>query len=230
MTRKLGLALVGVIAVVAVALALRSPAVAEVVAAGAAWARGSGAVGVVAFVLAYVIATVFMIPGSVLTIAAGFTCGLAWGVALVAPTATLAATIAFLVGRTLARERVIRRLGPDRRFQAIDRAVEHRGAVIVALLRLSPVFPFVVLNYLLSISQVRTRTYVIASALGMLPGTVLYVYLGSLAGTAAAGPSTARLALLAAGLVATVAVVVIVARAARRELARTGATSEPEVP
>ena len=100
----------------------------------------------------------------------------------------------------------------------------------------APVFPFVVLNYVLSISKVETRTYIAASAVGMLPGTTLFVYLGSLASTAAeaarggAGPSGVRLALLAAGLVATVAVVVIVARLARRELARTGATTELGAP
>lgn len=228
--------LVGVVAVAAIAVALRSTAVTDAVAAGTEWARSSGTVGVVVFVAAYVIATVLLIPGSVLTIAAGFTYGLGWGAVLVAPTAIVSATVAFLVGRTLAREGVTRRYGRDRRFQAIDTAIGQRGAIIVALLRLSPVFPFVVLNYVLSLSKVSTRTYVVASALGMLPGTILFVYLGSLAGTAAeaahggAGPSTARIALLAAGLVATIAVMVIVARVARRELARTRAVSTPEVP
>lgn len=210
----------------------RSPAIANTLASGAEWARGSGAIGVAAFVIAYVIATVCLVPASVLTVAAGFAYGLGWGVILVAPTAIVAATAAFLVGRLLVRDRVTRRFGDGRRFRAIDRAVETRGAAIVALLRLSPVFPFVVLNYLLSISKVRTRTYVVASAAGMLPGTVLFVYLGSLASTAAEaasggpGPSAVRLGFLATGLVATIVVVVIVARLARRELARTGATTD----
>lgn len=226
---KLGLVLVGTIAVVAIALVVRSPQSTEAIASATEWARDSGAVGIIAFVGAYVIATVLLLPGSVLTVAAGFTYGLGWGIVLVAPTAVLSATAAFLCGRTLARARVIRRFGANRRFQAIDRAVEQRGAVIVTLLRLSPVFPFVVLNYVLSVSKVKTKTYVVASALGMLPGTTLFVYLGSLAGTAAeaahggAGPSTARLVLLTGGLVATIAVVVVIARAARRELARAGA-------
>lgn len=237
MTKKLAVGIAGAAALVAIGvLVLRSPTFANAVASGAEWARGSGAVGVAAFVIAYVIATVFLVPGSVLTIAAGFTYGLGWGVVLVAPTAIFAATAAFLVGRLVVRESVTRRFGDSRRFQAIDAAVEQRGAVIVALLRLSPVFPFVVLNYVLSISKVKTRTYIAASAVGMLPGTTLFVYLGSLASTAAeaarggAGPSGVRLALLAAGLVATVAVVVIVARLARRELARTGATTECGAP
>ena len=211
-------------------LVLRSPAFAEAVSSGAEWARDAGAIGVVAFVLAYVIATVFLVPGSVLTIAAGFTYGLGWGMVLVTPTATVAATAAFLVGRGLVRDRMTRRFGEGRRFRAIDAAVDKRGALIVTLLRLSPVVPFVVLNYLLAISKVRTRPYVAASAVGRLPGTVLFVYLGTLASTAAEAasggslPSGLRLGFLAAGLVATIAVVVIVARLARRELARTGAT------
>lgn len=233
--KKLGAGLVTLIAAVAIALVPRSLALTEAVAAGTQWVHNSGGMGIIGFVATYVIATVLLIPGSVLTVAAGFTYGLGWGVVLVVPTAILSATIAFLVGRTLARDRVTRRFGKARRFQMIDRAVEQRGAAIVTLLRLSPVFPFVVLNYVLSISKIRTKTYVVASALGMLPGTTLFVYLGSLAGTAAeaahggAGPSTARLVVLAAGLVATVAVVVIVEGAARRELARRGATAEPEV-
>lgn len=236
-TTKLVFGIAGAAVIVTLGmLVLRSPAVANAVASGAEWARGSGALGIAVFVIAYVIATVFLVPGSVLTIAAGFTYGLGWGVVLVAPTAIVAATAAFLVGRVLVRERVTRRFGGGRRFRAIDAAVEQRGAVIVALLRLSPVFPFVVLNYVLSISKVKTRTYVAASAIGMLPGTILFVYFGSLASTAAeaahggAGPSGVRLALLGAGLAATIAVVAIVARLARRELARTGATTELGAP
>ncbi|MBA2542059.1 MAG: TVP38/TMEM64 family protein [Deltaproteobacteria bacterium] len=223
--------------VVAVALAVggvliaRSPAVAGAIAAAAEWARGAGAIGVIGFVVVYVIATLVLLPVSVLTIAAGFTYGLGWGIALVIPTAIVSASLAFFVGRTLARRAIERRFGGDRRFKAIDAAVEKRGAFVVALLRLSPVFPFVALNYVLSITKVKARTYVAASALGMLPATILYVYLGSLASTAAeaarggSGTSGTRLALLVAGLVATAVVVVVIAKLARRELSRTGAAS-----
>lgn len=226
MTRKLVVAAALAIAIAGIVLA-RSPTVATTIATAADWARGAGALGVAAFVATYVIATVALLPGSVLTIAAGFTYGLGWGVVLVIPTAVISATVAFVVGRVFARERVTRRFGGGRRFQAIDAAVERRGALVVGLLRLSPVFPFVVLNYLLSITKVNTRAYIAASALGMLPGTFLYVYLGSLAGTATeaasggGGPGALRFAMLAAGLVATILVVVIVTRLARRELAST---------
>lgn len=216
------------------ALLLRSPPVAHAIAAAAEWARGAGALGVIGFAAGYIIATVLLLPGSVLTIAAGFTYGLGWGVALVVPSSLVAALLAFVIGRTLARDRIERRFGNGRKFKAVGAAVAQRGAFVVALLRLSPVFPFVALNYVLSLTKVKPSTYLAASALGMLPGTVLYVYLGSLASTAAEAASGGRsggslqLALLVAGLVATAAVVVIVARLARRELRRAGATADDD--
>lgn len=226
----IGIVVVVVLAVGGVLLA-RSPAIADATAAAAEWARGSGALGVIGFVVIYVLATLVLLPVSVLTVAAGFAYGLGWGVALVVPTSIISASLAFVVGRTLARGTIERRFGTGRKFKAIDTAVEKRGMFVVALLRLSPVFPFVALNYVLSITKVKARTYVVASALGMLPGTILYVYLGSLASTAteaargSSGTSGTRIALLVAGLVATAVVVVVIAKLARRELSRTGAAS-----
>ena len=213
-------------------LLVRSPAVAKTIAAAAEWARSAGVVGAVGFAGVYVVATAFLMPASVLTILAGFTYGLGWGLALVVPTALVAATVAFGVGRTLARDRIERRFGQGRKFQAVDAAVMKRGGVVVALLRLSPLFPYAILNYVLSITKVKTGTYVSASAVGMLPGTFLYVYLGSLASSAAEAVSVdkgiggLRTALLVAGLVATTVVVVVVARLARRELSRYGAEGD----
>jgi uncharacterized membrane protein YdjX (TVP38/TMEM64 family) len=112
----------------------------------------------------------------------------------------------------------------DPRFAAIDAAIEHQGLKVVLLLRLSPVFPFSVLNYALGLTGVRLRDYVLGSFLGMLPGTILYVYLGSLVTTAAAlggggGPSTSgQRALYWAGLGATLIVTVLMTRLARRAL------------
>lgn len=226
---------IGIIVAVALAAAgvfiARSPAVTGAIAGAADWARESGASGVIGFVVIYVIATLVLLPVSILTVAAGFMYGLGWGSAVVVPTAIIAAWLAFVVGRTLARRTIELRFGGNRKFKAIDAAVEDRGAFVIGLLRLSPVFPFVALNYVLSITKVKARTYVVASALGMLPGTILYVYLGSLASTAAeaarggSGTSGTRLVLLVAGLVATAVVFVAIARLARRELSRTGAAS-----
>jgi uncharacterized membrane protein YdjX (TVP38/TMEM64 family) len=185
---------------------------------------GFGAWAPLAFVLGYILGTVAFVPGSILTLAAGALFGLWKGAVLAFIAATLGAAAAFLVGRHLARDFVHRRLGGDQRFAAIDRAISDHGRKIVFLLRLSPAFPFNLLNYLLGLTTVRFTDYLIAS-LGMLPGTFLYVYYGKIVGDVArlAGPNPVRgtpayYALLGIGLAATITVVAVVTRAARRTL------------
>ena len=191
-------------------------------------ARNTGAAGVAVFFLAYVVSTIALLPGSVLTLAAGFAYGPVWGLVLASPASVVAATAAFLLGRTLLRDWAARKVATSPKARAIDSAVEREGFKLVLLLRLSPVFPFSVLNYALSLSKVRLGTYVAASFLGMLPGTAMYVYLGTLAPAAAELTSSASDAgmvqrlLYVGGLGATIAVVVIATRAARRALASTG--------
>ena len=183
-----------------------------------------GAWAPAAFVLIYILATVAFVPGSILTLASGALFGLWRGTALAFTAATAGAGAAFLVSRYLARDLVRRRLLGNPRAAAIDRAVGEHGRKIVLLLRLSPAFPFNLLNYALGVTGVRFTDYLIAS-LGMLPGTVLYVYYGKVAGDVArlAGPNPvqdtpAHYVLLGIGLAATIAVVTIVTRAARRTL------------
>ena len=169
-----------------------------------------------------------MLPGSILTIGAGALFGLIKGVIIVSLSSTLGATAAFLIGRYAAREPVARRVAKNVRFQAIDAAVGREGWKIVGLTRLSPVFPFNLLNYAFGLTHVSLRDYVLASWIGMLPGTVMYVYLGSAAGSLAelgmqeSNPthSPAQWALYIAGLVATIGVMVIITRIARRALAK----------
>jgi uncharacterized membrane protein YdjX (TVP38/TMEM64 family) len=187
-------------------------------------ARESGAAGVVLFVLAYIVSTVALVPGSILTPAAGFAYGPVWGLAVASPASVAGATAAFVLGRTLLRTWAERKIRASPRARTIDSAVEREGFKLVTLLRLSPLVPFGVLNYVLSLSNIRLGPYVVASFLGMLPGTALYVYLGSLATTAAQMRSAGveggplRTAWYVGGLVATVIVVAIVTRAARRML------------
>jgi uncharacterized membrane protein YdjX (TVP38/TMEM64 family) len=185
---------------------------------------GLGAWAPLAFVVGYILATVAFVPGSILTLAAGALFGLWKGAVLAFIAATLGAAAAFLVARHLARDFVHRRLGGDLRVAAIDRAIGDHGRKIVFLLRLSPAFPFNLLNYLLGLTTVRFTDYLIAS-LGMLPGTFLYVYYGKVVGDVArlAGPNPVRgtpayYALLGVGLAATIAVVAVVTRAARHTL------------
>jgi uncharacterized membrane protein YdjX (TVP38/TMEM64 family) len=190
------------------------------------WIRGLGPWGPAAFATVYVVATVLFVPGFLLTLGGGFLFGVAAGTVVVSLSSTLGATAAFLVGRHLARGWVARRIEADPRFRAIDHAVAREGWKIVGLTRLSPAFPFNLLNYAFGLTRVSLRDFVLASWLGMLPATVTYVYLGSLAGdlaTLGAGSrarTPAEWALYLVGLLATVAVTVYVTRLARGALAR----------
>jgi uncharacterized membrane protein YdjX (TVP38/TMEM64 family) len=205
-------------------LLLAARRAAALVPAFSAWVERLGTWGPIVFVVGYALGTVAFVPGSLLTLAAGAIFGLVKGTALVLVAATLGASAAFLIGRYLARGSVERRLAGNARFAALDRAVGAQGRRIVFLLRLSPVFPFTLLNYALGLTRVRFADYLVAS-IGMVPGTVLYVYSGTLVGDVArlatGGPvrrGPASWVVSAIGLLATLAVTTLVARTARRAL------------
>jgi uncharacterized membrane protein YdjX (TVP38/TMEM64 family) len=191
----------------------------------AAWVDGLGVWGPVVFVAGYAAATVAFVPGSLLTLAGGAIFGLGWGTLYVFAGATLGALGAFLVARYVARAAIERKVADMPRFTAIDRAIGREGRKIVFLLRLSPVFPFVLLNYALGLTRVRFLDYAVAS-IGMLPGTLLYVYSGKLAGDvatvagdgAAAERGAGYWVVMGLGLLATLAVTTVVTRIARRAL------------
>jgi len=188
------------------------------------WIAGLGALAPVAFIAIYIAACVAFVPGSILTIGAGVIFGVVRGSIYVSIAATLGATAAFLVGRYLARGWVSARLEGNAKFKAIDEAVGTQGWKIVVLTRLSPVFPFNLLNYAYGLTRVTLRDYFLASWAGMIPGTILYVYIGSLSGdlARAAGGGARRTpagwALTAVGFVATVAVAVYATRIGARAL------------
>lgn len=189
-----------------------------------AWVDGLGVWGPVVFVLGYTVATVAFIPGSLLTLAGGAIFGLAEGTALVFAGASLGATAAFLASRYMVRGAIERRVAAEPHFAAIDRAVGREGFKIVLLLRLTPVVPFVLLNYALGLTRVKLRDYVLAFS-GMLPATLLYVYYGKVVGDLAeiaAGGGGERgwetWVFTGVGLAATIAVITVVTRIARRAL------------
>lgn len=188
------------------------------------WMRGQGVAGAGVFVLVYVLACVLFLPGSLLTLGAGAVFGVGFGFPLVSLSSTLGATASFLVGRFLLRDWVARRAASHPRFAAVERAVAQGGWRIVGLLRLSPLFPFNLLNYVLGLTPVRLREYVLASWVGMMPGTLLYVWLGALAGDVAQLASGSRTrspwewALYGLGLLATLGVTVYITRLARTSL------------
>jgi len=191
----------------------------------AQWVEGLGLWGPLVFIAGYSVAVVAFVPASLLTLAAGAIFGIGEGVAYVFLAATLGAGASFLISRYVARQAVERRLEGNEKFAAIDRAVGEQGRRIVFLLRLSPVFPFNLLNYGLGLTRVRFADYLVA-CLGMLPGTFLYVYSGkaagdvaALAGGAAPERGAGQTALMIVGLAATAVVTVLVTRIARRALA-----------
>lgn len=190
------------------------------------WIDHLGWWGVAAFIFLYVAACLFLIPGSLLTLGAGFVYGVVKGAIIVSAASTLGATLAFLAGRTLARHWVTRQIEGRPFFRAMDEAMAREGWKIVLLTRLSPVFPFNLLNYTLGLTQIQVKSFILTSWIGMLPGTVMYVYLGSLAGSLASLGSEGRTRttgewiLYGVGLVATVVVTVYVTRMARQALSQ----------
>lgn len=139
------------------------------------WIQGLGPWGPVVFVALYAAAVVAAIPGSALTVVAGTLFGSVLGVMVVINAATLGASLAFLIARYLARDAMARRLATNEKFQKLDRLTEEHGAIIVALTRLVPLFPFNLLNYGFGLTRVPFWTYVIWSWLCMLPATILFV-------------------------------------------------------
>ncbi|VEP11297.1 conserved membrane hypothetical protein [Hyella patelloides LEGE 07179] len=188
------------------------------------WIESLGFTGAIAFMVIYIIATVAFLPGSVLTLAGGAIFGLFWGSIYVFFGATIGATCAFIVGRYFARGWISQKIAGNEKFAAIDKAVGNEGLKIVFLTRLSPIFPFNLLNYGMGVTGVSLKDYVIASV-GMIPGTIMYVYFGSLGninticngGGANVNP-LAQWTIRIIGLIATVAVTLYVTKIARQAL------------
>jgi uncharacterized membrane protein YdjX (TVP38/TMEM64 family) len=193
---------------------------------GIAWIETHPTLAWIAYVATYIVATVLVIPASILTLAAGFVFGLPLGVVLVSIGSVLGASAAFLVGRFFVREWVVKRIAGWPRFRALDRATRHDGFVIVLLTRLSPLVPFNLINYGLALTSVRFRDYFLASWIGMLPVTLVYVYIGSVAKaltqltSGGAQSGMAGHVLLFVGLTATVLLMIIITRKATRTLSQ----------
>jgi len=192
------------------------------------WTAAAGPLGQAAFVGLYVLACVAFLPGSVLTLGAGAAFGLWKGFVLVSVGSTLGACASFLVGRYLLRDWVARKLAAVPAFAAVAGAVGSEGWKVVLLTRLSPVLPFNLLNYGYGLTTVGLAEYALASWIGMMPGTFLYVYLGAAAGEAARSGSRTRSpaewALFATGLAATAIAAWLVGRTAKRALAKVAKT------
>src|SRR5437016_11041252 len=195
------------------------------------WVGQMGIAGIFIFIGVYAVATVLMAPGSILTIGAGFAFGLWKGFLAVSTGATFGASLAFLVARFIARDKIEAIAKRNETFRKIDNAIGKEGAKLIFLLRLSPVIPFNLSNYFYGLTGVRFWPYVVASWIGMIPGTFLYIYIG-VAGkaaviTAAGGEAVKHgwqyWTLISFGLAATVVVTIWVTKIARDALQRTSA-------
>ena len=193
------------------------------------WVAQTGVAGIFIFIGVYVVATVLLAPGSVLTIGAGFAFGLWKGFLAVSAGATIGAALAFLIARFIAREKVESIAQRNDKFRKIDDAIGKRGAKLIFLLRLSPVIPFNLSNYLYGLTGVKFWPYVFASWIGMMPGTFLYVYIGA-AGKAAVAVAAGGEAVkhgwqywtfMGVGLAATIVVTIWVTKIASDALKKT---------
>lgn len=191
------------------------------------WVQSLGPIGILVYIGIYNLATVLFIPGSLLTLGGGAIYGVVWGSIYVFAAATLGATLAFMIGRYISRDWVNARVAQNDNFRAIEAAVAREGFKIVLLTRLSPLFPFNLLNYAFGITQVSLKDYVLGSV-GMIPGTIMYVYIGSLAGDLANLGSQPNLSpqaqaiglgLRLLGLAATILVTLYITHIAKQALA-----------
>jgi uncharacterized membrane protein YdjX (TVP38/TMEM64 family) len=211
---------VGVLVLVALCFAWSMLPVTEWLKQFSDWVRSLGMPGVVAFGLAYVVGTLLLVPASPLTFAAGVAWGF-WALPLVVVVASLGAIGAFLVSRYFVKQRVRDVIESRPAFRAAAEAVDEEGWKVLLLLRLSPVVPFNAQNYLFGVTNLRLRTYVWATTIGIIPGVALNVYLASL-GTKAGEGGMFNWMLPGIGLVATAIVVVLVGRKARAKLREHG--------
>jgi uncharacterized membrane protein YdjX (TVP38/TMEM64 family) len=180
------------------------------------YVRGLGALGYVVYTLGYAVIGLF-VPASVLTIGAGALFGVIGGTIVVAIGATLTATIAFFLARTVLRKRIEKWAAKNRKFLAVDRAIAKEGAKIVVLVRMAAVFPFLFVNYAFGLTGIRPLPYIVSTFIGILPGTIAFVYLGA-AGAAAATQNKAKTIIMIVGVAIAFAVSIFVGRIAKRAL------------
>ncbi|MGI8525488.1 MAG: TVP38/TMEM64 family protein [Pseudolabrys sp.] len=206
----------GCAALIALAFAWLLLPLGEWIKAFGMWIEGFGIAGAVVFGLVYIAATLVLAPAGLLTIAAGVAFGW-WALPLVLISATAGATAAMVIGRYLLRDKVREAIKGRRNFSAAVEAVDEEGWKVLVLLRLSPAVPFGAQNYLAGLTDITLATYVAATAGGIAPGTLLYVYLGVIGGKPGAG-GTAQWGFLIAGLLASIVVVVLVSVKAKEKL------------
>ena len=217
--------LIGVALIAAVFVAWLALPVKEWIESFSDWVEGLGFWGGVIYAAFYAIATVLLVPGAPLTIAAGLVFGLAVGFPVVLVGATIGAALAFLAARYLVRQKVREIVDERPRLKAVDRAVAEEGWKIVAMVRLTPIIPFNVQNYFFGLTEINFWHYVAATAIGIVPGVLLYLYLGAIGGATLAGGEKfgpLQWGFLGAGLVITIVAVLLITKKAKAKLKQAG--------
>ena len=180
--------------------------------------EGLGGIGYVLFVGAYVVAGVVLIPEWIFTVAAGALFGIGWGFLVSWGSAMAVATIAFLIARSLLRNRVEKHVKKNKWLHAVNHALPKEGWKVVALARLSPLVPFGLQNYFFGLTKVHLRDYAMATAIAIAPGTLVAAFLGATGRALLGGGSELKWTLFAAGVVASVVLSVFLGRIAKRRL------------
>jgi uncharacterized membrane protein YdjX (TVP38/TMEM64 family) len=183
-----------------------------------------GPLAIVVFIVAYIVDAVILGPAWLFALAAGLAFGLVRGILIVWFSATIAAGLAFLVARYLARHRVEKFARGNEKFEAVDRAIAKSGWKVALMLRISPILPYTIANYLYGLTAIKFLPYMVSTAIGIIPMVSVYVSIGAAgrqAALAAAGghQSKAEWIVLGVGIVVTVVAAILIARGAKRELA-----------
>ena len=211
---------IGVCVLVAFAVAFRFLPVAQWMEDFKTWVQGMGSIGYVVYVLAYAICCVLFIPAIALTLGAGAIFGFAKGAVVVIIGATLGATAAFLLARSVMRHRVESMTSNNAKFRALDRAITREGTKIMWLVRISGFPPFTWVNYAFGLTGIRLGTYIFTTFFGIIPGPLAFTYAGA-AGAAAVTGEGNRIALIATAIGA-ILVSVFIARIALQAIHRAG--------
>jgi uncharacterized membrane protein YdjX (TVP38/TMEM64 family) len=177
-----------------------------------------GPPGYVLFVAAYIVAGLLLLPEAAFTIAAGALFGMFWGTLIAWASANVTAALAFFAARTALRERVERLAENNKWMKAVNHALPKEGWKVVALARLSPLLPFGAQNYFFGVTKVRRRDYLLATAIAILPGTVVYAFLGATGRALMDGGDALRWTMLAIGIIASIALTIFLGRLAKKRL------------
>lgn len=210
----------GLVLLVALVLAVRTLPLVQWLDAFKTWVQGAGALGYVLYALVYVLCCVLVIPALALTLGAGAIFGFAAGSIIVIIGATLGATTAFLLARTVLRHRVERITSNHVKFRALDRAITREGTKIMWLVRLSGFPPFTWVNYAFGLTGVKLRPFIVTTFFGIIPGTLAFTWAG--AAGAAALTGTGNRILLIVTACGAILVSIFIARIALQAIRRAG--------